>query len=1008
MLLTGLPDSCSGCPISTNQKCGRFSHITGKGHSGVMIVGEASGEHEAREARPFVEHAPAGSILEKAIRLGGWKRDEFFITNVVRCRPPNNELSGADYESMAIAHCSSNLNSAIATHKPRAIVALGNIPLRELTGFYGPKRTVSYVRGYPLAGPGGIPVIPSYHPAYIARGNTRLIPTLIKDLASARSAAAGRLTYVSDPNSEIELREGPEALWDLYQQLVANPELWLPYDIETERSILGEEHELVEFAEEEADPDSLDAGDEEVADGEHRWGGGSDSSNEERDVSYNILDLKKSRILSIQFAISDQWGVYGDWSDGRVREAARAILGLSNPKVAHNGEHFDKPILESEGVIINGYHIDSLSLRKALQPDLPAGLQQVAVDYGWRWPWKHVSGSNAVLYGIADVCSLVRIISRLPEELDRLGMWDGYLKFVKEVRDKVEIPWEQRGIPMSKERLDGYRGFVMEEVKGMLHEIHGLVPIHLHKRGPTEFGYSNMPQEIKDFVYSRHPELTAPVPNKRGNGTKKNPTTVTQAYQMLLDGTLEGTLRLVLEKYSDLKVLRMEFGDALYRHIPFNPRSSDQMIDYLTYKGYEIPLSFKDKKPTTSDKLMRRLQFQTKDRVIELSRDIRAFEKMKDSYTGKIGEDGIARGGWIPDKDGRLRTQAFTNSTWQFSSVNPNVFTLPKRRKRLADGFRRCIAAEPGHIMIEFDYRAFHDLTTASLANDEKKWRTARLDPHSYVAAWLIRESFDKQWKKEKQDYVLAGGMPFTSSDSERARMDAYDELATYMPNLNSWLEVPDSELAKRLILVKKIFKKVRDEQAKPLNHGTNFGQSYRRLYFENEEYFESEKQAKDLLLLLKKVYPKTFKWQETLLESLDTKAGQVPYLQSVWGARRWFWDVWIWKKNYQGEWYKAKGQDAEKALAFLPSNHAHGMFRLKLLEMADLGYLDRYELINFPHDAMVFHPPIELADNCIADVKEWMEGPVRELANPILCPEGFSCGVDVQIGPDLGSMKEL
>jgi hypothetical protein len=75
---------------------------------------------------------------------------------------------------------------------------------------------------------------------------------------------------------------------------------------------------------------------------------------------------------------------------------------------------------------------------------------------------------------------------------------------------------------------------------------------------------------------------------------------------------------------------------------------------------------------------------------------------------------------------------------------------------------------------------------------------------------------------------------------------------------------------------------------------------------------------------------------------------------------------------------------------------------------MAELGYLDRYELVNFPHDAMVFHPPKALAEECIHNVKEWMEAPVMELAHPVLCPEGFSCGVDVQIGPDLGSMEEL
>jgi len=265
------------------------------------------------------------------------------------------------------------------------------------------------------------------------------------------------------------------------------------------------------------------------------------------------------------------------------------------------------------------------------------------------------------------------------------------------------------------------------------------------------------------------------------------------------------------------------------------------------------------------------------------------------------------------------------------------------------------------------DFKAFHDLTTAALATDERKWRTAKLDPHAYVAGFLVK-----------------------------------------YPGIERALELSDPDLKMLLKEIRSKHEKVRDEQAKPLNHGTNFGQGYRRLYFENEEFFESETQAKQMLLMLKRVYPKTFKWQEQLLESLDVGGGRTPYLQSVWGARRWFWDVWSWKKSRDGNWYKAKGQDAEKALAFLPSNHAHGMFRQKLLEMAEWEWLERYELVLFPHDALVFHPPKDLADECIANVRQWMEFPVKELANPVLCPEGLSCAVDVKIGPSMGEMEEV
>src|SRR4026209_2550430 len=175
MLPNLLPDSCTGCPLSTNRHCGYFTSITGSGRNGVLIVGEASGEHEAREGKPFVQWAPAGSILERAIRQGNFKREDFWITNLIRCRPPNNFLQGAPYEHAALAHCRPNLDRAISELQPKAILAVGGIALRELTGFVGRKRGIEDVRGYPLDGPSGITTIPTLHPAYIVRGNTRYI-----------------------------------------------------------------------------------------------------------------------------------------------------------------------------------------------------------------------------------------------------------------------------------------------------------------------------------------------------------------------------------------------------------------------------------------------------------------------------------------------------------------------------------------------------------------------------------------------------------------------------------------------------------------------------------------------------------------------------------------------------------------------------------------------------------------------------------------------------------------
>lgn len=525
---------------------------------------------------------------------------------------------------------------------------------------------------------------------------------------------------------------------------------------------------------------------------------------------------------------------------------------------------------------------------------------------------------------------------------------------------------------MSNSRLDEFREYLTREVLVKNIEVKSHIPDELHSKHPKD-GYKNVPDSVKSIVLEDPVTgelLTKPTEKVLKNGTiklVKSKIKISDIYKMLMSMQLPELLDKILVTHPELMVGDFDGQWRLFERIWFNPRSSQQMIKYLKFKGIEVPLTFKEGKETTSDKLMGRLQKKTGDPVIALSREIRSLEKMRDSYTGKLGEDGVARGGWIPDSDGRLRAAVKTNSTWQFSSLDPNVFTLPKRREELAERFRKCVMAETGHRLVEFDFKSFHSLTTAALATDDVMWRVAKIDHHSYTTAWLVKD--------------------------DRA------------PQVLKW---SDSALKEYLDEIKDRYPKIRNEQAKPLNHGTNFGQGYKRLYFENEEYFQSESQAKQMLLMLRRIYPKTFKWQEELLESLDVGGGRVPYLQSVWGGRRWFWDVWSWKKNFRGEWYKSKGQDAEKALAYYPSTNAHGMFRQKLLLAAERGWLTKYELILFPHDAWVFHPPISLADECIENIKGLMEAPVIELANPILCPEGFSCAVDVAIGPSMGEMKEV
>lgn len=126
----------------------------------VMFVGEGPGETEDRTGRPFV--GKAGELLEKQLAAMGLTREQVFIANTVKCRPPNNRTP----TSSEVATCSPFLVEQIETVRPRVIVALG-LPA---TKFFlrDDKIAISRVRGtwYEWR---GIRVMPTYHPAHLLR-----------------------------------------------------------------------------------------------------------------------------------------------------------------------------------------------------------------------------------------------------------------------------------------------------------------------------------------------------------------------------------------------------------------------------------------------------------------------------------------------------------------------------------------------------------------------------------------------------------------------------------------------------------------------------------------------------------------------------------------------------------------------------------------------------------------------------------------------------------------------
>jgi DNA polymerase len=160
---------CHKCPIGGD----RLNLVFGEGSekAEIVFVGEAPGEDEDEQGRPFVGRA--GQLLTKIIKAMGYERDQVYIANVLKCRPPVNREPLPE----EVARCSPYLAMQVELIKPKVVVALGKHAAHALLGIETP---ITKLRGN-LKSYRGIPVMPTFHPSYLLR-NPRAKKEVWEDL----------------------------------------------------------------------------------------------------------------------------------------------------------------------------------------------------------------------------------------------------------------------------------------------------------------------------------------------------------------------------------------------------------------------------------------------------------------------------------------------------------------------------------------------------------------------------------------------------------------------------------------------------------------------------------------------------------------------------------------------------------------------------------------------------------------------------------------------------------
>lgn len=470
-------------------------------------------------------------------------------------------------------------------------------------------------------------------------------------------------------------------------------------------------------------------------------------------------------------------------------------------------------------------------------------------------------------------------------------------------------------------------------------------------------------EEIKKIV----PEEV--LSTKQKNGLKREPKDTTGLVQIEVTISKE-------EKCSCLKKSRatcpvclgtgiVPVGTVLKRWAmptEFNPNSKQQVIRFMKFMKHPVPKSAKkidsegNASDTTEVKELERLFTKTKHPIYPLLIQKRQLTKVDGTYCE----------GWKPAKDGRIRsTFTFNTATWQTSSKEPNVQNGLKHgktpfQKELAKKFVAMQKAEKGHVMINFDFSAFHALTTAHDFNMPAYARLAKIDIHSFVACQFLK-------------------LPECKGLYER---DDADMKALF----KSLRKNPD-------------FDDVRAVRAKQTILGIQFGRGPTSIYTMYKEFFEGVWEAKAIWSLVYDLFPR----MRIAQNEVKKEAAETNRLINKYGAIRHFFDVEHWDRKSQK---MVPGDQAEAAIAFLPASHAFGHVRDVFLRIRANGWDDKYGLVNSIHDSLVFHCPIDLKDECMTNIKAEMEKPSSILVYPEMAPEGLIVGADAAFGESMAECK--
>lgn len=677
------PESCRNCWGGKHWGMQGYIPPSGSGTNGVLLIGEAAGEHEALEGMGFV--GKAGSYLFQNFNRVGIEREGFRIDNIIKCQPYKNLLSNQPFEAECVSNCHPFLMETILDMKKRCeennktftILTMGKTAFKAIMGFNDrdPIMQKDYI-SYPFwNNKYGAWVVPTYHPSYLMRGNTHLVPVMQFGAKRALEIAEGGFKFV-EPNYLLDPSITELNGWiDQYERdLRLDPTLILSYDIET--------------------PMKQGEDEEDVA--------------KEDDDDYTILRCS--------FSYKPNSGVSARWDSQNMASFER-IFGMNGTKCGWNSTAYDRPRILKQ-MPINGDELDGMLMWHVLNSALPKGLGFVSPYYNqFRGVWKYLSDAQPALYNAIDADTALQNVLGIKQDLIKAKLWDVFQKHVVEVH-KVFNYMSEQGVLIDQElrsKAELQLTLIMSSVE---EQMEGAVP-----------------KEARKFkLYKKQP--------KDMEGVSE----VDKNHSVKYCGTcgLQRPNKAHAKVCPETKVVLLEEPTKMWaRPLEFKV-SKLGLSNYQKALKHQAIISRKEGKVTFDEKaIIQLVKKHPKDPLYPLILQHRKHQKLLSNYIGITQESGKIKGGLPIGPDGRVHCNFTSNpSTLRSACQKPNLQNQPRPDPTKPDDpvniIRNLFRSKEGSIFTATDFSGIEAKIVGYLAGDPDYMRLCSIDVHSFYTAYAI------------------------------------------------------------------------------------------------------------------------------------------------------------------------------------------------------------------------------------------------------------------------------